>query len=437
MFEVAIIGGGLSGLAANYSLVKNGIKTILFEEKELGGRIATEKINGFYLEKGAVYLVYKGNALTKYLNELKINHKLVKVSKNIDFLYENELHRLSFQEPVSAITSLINFKLMENQQKYNLKFLKLIYNSIKSLRNIKKNYNSLQKYNSLNAKEFLLQYLDKEVIDDVFEPIAETFLFSNLKSVSAAIFMVLFGCFVDFNNNIYHINKSIGELKDKLEEQVKSKKGIIKQKTKIISIRKKKNYFEIKDSKGNKYSSKTVISSIPLTKLKKINSKLFQKLGGNFNKIRYLPIISGYFALKKPLKIINNHLTFIKANETNPLSFIGEATYKNSKLSPKGKGLVYVIFSPRYYNKIKKMSGKQLSKIVLKNFPELKENLLFYKFYKWEEAFTLTDINYFKSLKTKTNVSGFYICGDSVMVGLDGVLHSAELASKNVIEFLV
>ena len=50
----AIVGGGISGLAAAYELHRQGEPFLLFERADrLGGLIRTDRVDGFTLDAGA------------------------------------------------------------------------------------------------------------------------------------------------------------------------------------------------------------------------------------------------------------------------------------------------------------------------------------------------------------------------------------------------
>ena len=59
MKPIAIIGGGLTGLSCAYHLNKAGIDYRIYEkENEIGGRLRTESIDGFTIDRGfQVYLL--------------------------------------------------------------------------------------------------------------------------------------------------------------------------------------------------------------------------------------------------------------------------------------------------------------------------------------------------------------------------------------------
>ncbi|MFN8709921.1 MAG: FAD-dependent oxidoreductase, partial [Planctomyces sp.] len=50
---VVIVGGGLAGLTCAKTLVRAGIETILLEASdEVGGRVRTDEVDGFLLDRG-------------------------------------------------------------------------------------------------------------------------------------------------------------------------------------------------------------------------------------------------------------------------------------------------------------------------------------------------------------------------------------------------
>ena len=81
--KIAIIGGGIAGLAAAYHLQKHNLDSTLYERMaEVGGRFSTLKVEGIYINRGALMFSRKFNpCFTEIIDELGIDHHQLKMSK--------------------------------------------------------------------------------------------------------------------------------------------------------------------------------------------------------------------------------------------------------------------------------------------------------------------------------------------------------------------
>ena len=74
---VAIIGGGMSGLAAAYELTRRGVPFLLLEAAPtLGGVVKTERAGGFVIDAGPDALLTQKPAAIELCRELGIGHRL-------------------------------------------------------------------------------------------------------------------------------------------------------------------------------------------------------------------------------------------------------------------------------------------------------------------------------------------------------------------------
>src|SRR4051794_2012776 len=74
---IAIIGGGMSGLAAAYELARRGVPFVLLEAAtSLGGVVKTERVNGFTIDAGPDALMTQKPAAIELCRELGIGHRL-------------------------------------------------------------------------------------------------------------------------------------------------------------------------------------------------------------------------------------------------------------------------------------------------------------------------------------------------------------------------
>ena len=76
--DVAVVGGGASGLAAAYELQRRGISFALLEAApRLGGVIRTDHVDGFTLDAGPDSLLTQKPAAIQLCEELDLSNQLI------------------------------------------------------------------------------------------------------------------------------------------------------------------------------------------------------------------------------------------------------------------------------------------------------------------------------------------------------------------------
>src|SRR5579859_2247905 len=94
--RVAIIGGGITGLAAAWELQKHGVEYTLFEAADrLGGKIVTEHIDGFTIEGGPDSFLTSKPWAWQLCDELGLRDRMIGTNdaqRNVYILKDGKLH---------------------------------------------------------------------------------------------------------------------------------------------------------------------------------------------------------------------------------------------------------------------------------------------------------------------------------------------------------
>jgi phytoene dehydrogenase-like protein len=88
--DVVVVGGGMAGLTVACYLARAGVNVTVFEKApELGGRAATQNVDGFRFNRGG-HALYTGGAASRVLNELGVSYEYG-VPKDTFVLQEGKL----------------------------------------------------------------------------------------------------------------------------------------------------------------------------------------------------------------------------------------------------------------------------------------------------------------------------------------------------------
>jgi oxygen-dependent protoporphyrinogen oxidase len=166
-FDVVVAGAGISGLAAAYTLQQAGLKVCVLErESRVGGRMSTDRVNGFVIDRGATIL----GRNFRYMRKLSAELKLKSMEQSFEFAFglkaESKLHIIRPRRPydlfrrgllsVASLPALLRFLGGMLQLGNRL----LHGNSI----------HTAAKYDDKSIEEFLQKHGGHDLLSKVLEP---------------------------------------------------------------------------------------------------------------------------------------------------------------------------------------------------------------------------------------------------------------------------
>jgi protoporphyrinogen oxidase len=154
--NIAIIGGGVSGLSAAYFLSKQGHKVTVFEQDEkLGGLAASFDFGDCLIEKYYHFICCSDHDLIELCDEVGLGQKLSWRSTKMSFFYEGKLY------PFGTPLDLIFFKPVSLLGRMRFGFNIIYARSLKYWQDLEDE----------SAREWLTRHIGKQAYDVIWKPL--------------------------------------------------------------------------------------------------------------------------------------------------------------------------------------------------------------------------------------------------------------------------
>lgn len=420
IYDLIIIGGGISGLYVNYNYLKNNRehKTLLLERNSnLGGRINTINYKSKYLfESGAARFSESHKHLIQLIKELKLNKKCIKIENVKDIrLHPNNLHqnKLEKYKTIDNIIKLINIELKKKSISFQ---------------------NNIHKYNLLELADILLKNNISKFMENIYPYYSELFVMNSYDALE------LFK--TDFNKKttFYILNGGLHQIIKQLQLKIKKLKGIIKTDYELKYITKVNNLYCINKS----FYCKKIVLAIPKPSLQKLiklkTNHILLPLKSYINTVKGEPLYRIYAKYQTPcwFKDIDKFSTnlpikfFIPYNSNTGLVMISYTDGKYSKywLNILKKGKVY------FQKEINKQLNLLFPNIKIPNYQWISHQFWDEGVYYWKKGFKGKELEkkIYDCLKKEKN-EDIYLCGEcysSKQAWIEGGLITSNLVLKKI-----
>ena len=404
MNKINIVGAGVSGLIAAKILEEHGYHPNIFEEtSRVGGRIKTDFLNGFFLDRGFQVLLTSYPAVSKHLDLEKLN--LINIQsgayifdkkrytllgdplKNINFIFEPSLYK--------SVNLFDLFRIFKLKLKLKNKDLSAIFSS-----------NETSTLTYLNNNGF-----SEKIIDTFFKPFfGGVFLESKLET-SSRMFEFIFKMFS--NGKVSIPKNGMEEIPKQIFQGLN--KTTFNYNTKVKKVY--KDFIELE--KGKKIKSEyTIIATSP----KKMIRNSFKKITWNSSETLYFETEN---------KIFNKNIIGLIST---PKSLINNFYYyPDSYLEKRNKFLLSVtILNSHKYN-----SEDLIQKVIheLDEFCEIKNVKFIKKYLIPHSTPQLNNLKERNNLDDIRKYGNIFLAGDQQLNGsLNAAIISGEQAAYGVIK---
>lgn len=433
---VAIIGAGIAGLSAAYHLARAGFEPVIFEKESfLGGRMSSEYVDGFIIEKAAYTFPEFHRNLTTFLDELGMRQALVKTPGTSSTFAQGKEHQIKIGSP----TDFLKYKLLSLKNKKDMITMFLYAQSLGSALDLTNPTEKTFALEQESAAEYILKNYDEQLLEYIAYPIFCEIFLGTPEGNSKASFLATLKNLTRFK--IFSFNKGMGMLPERLAAEMD-----VRLNTPVLKIcgGPRKGPYEVHVGGDNPQSMifDAVICAVPCPLVPRIVEGLSPELKEHFEGVEYAPSI----VIACALDHVYPDTTMINNLCRDHFSVVGTLVFDHHKgpgRVPPGKGLATAILCEQASRALLHEAEDKIVQSALREIdtvvPTFSDKLLFTRVYRWEHGavqFPTGTISRKLTARSalEENFEDMYFAGDGLYkASLEQSFNSGKMAANNVI----
>lgn len=214
--SVVVVGAGIAGLTAAYRLSNLGVDvTVLEASKRVGGRMSTDRRDGYLIDRGAQFLSDGYSVICKLISELGLAQRLSRACGWTGTVCRGAVRRTNTGYPWTVATSgLLSWR-------DTFRMARASFSLAKAARHLPlSDYSQWHMLDDADAAEWIAASFGGEALEYVFEPMLEGFYFQAPEQMSRALPAVVWN-FVARRKSVMALAGGIGCLPEALAQKVK------------------------------------------------------------------------------------------------------------------------------------------------------------------------------------------------------------------------
>lgn len=379
--RVAVVGSGIAGLTAAYRLKQAGLLPVVFEKESfVGGRMSSENVDGFIIDKAAYTFPQYHRNLTAFLGELGMKDALVP-TPGTSFTFAGGK---GYQIKIGSATDFLRYKLLSLSSKADMVKLFLYAQSLGSVLDMANPTGTTFELEKESAADYILNNYNKEILEYVAWPIFCEIMLGNPEDNSKVPFLATLKNLMWFK--IFNFRHGMGMLPERLATELD-----VRLNTPVTGIGRGNNCGEYEIQVGGAHSGRmmfdAIIVAVPPPSIPTIMEELSPKLKALLDAVRYSPSIVAALALDTECgdtAMINN-LCRDRFRVVGTLVF---DQHKGPGRLPEGKGLATAILCEKASRSFFEKTDEEVTQAVRKEvdslYPRTSEKLLFSRVYRWK-----------------------------------------------------
>ncbi|MEU4890587.1 MULTISPECIES: protoporphyrinogen/coproporphyrinogen oxidase [Streptomyces] len=424
--EVAIIGGGISGLAAAYRLsVSHGITADVFEsESGVGGRASTVMLDGRPLNTGAQFIADFYTETLDLVSQLDLNRAVAQRSQTACIV------RNKVPQPLWPVSALLKSPALSWRAKFRL--LGVLPNLVRTWRDLDvHNLARSIRYDRKTVSEAIRESCGEEDVDYFFGPLLRALLYWDAETTSMTVANAALKAFLT-NERTLQFPEGIQRLATRLAEHT----NILPQ-TRIVKVTRQGNGFLLATESGR------VAGPYPAIVLA-VPAPLALPIFDELDSFPFLRTVQYSSSVHLALDVDGQDPDYPKGATLFPLSARPEIASFNPTYEPvsQGRRLISVFLSDAGYRELAELSDEDLALRAMEILTSQTRKLSWadsaQRAYcqRWEYALPRFNVGYVANLekfKRDFKLPGVALAGDYLSAPyVEGAVSSGNAAAERV-----
>jgi len=379
--NVAIIGAGIAGLAAAYHLKNAGLDPVVFEKESfVGGRMSSEVVDGFVIEKAAYTFPEFHRNLTAFLGDLGMPNALVETDGTSSTFANGREYQIKIGSPKDFIT----YKLLSLRNKKDMVKLFLHAQSLSGKLNLLEPKEKTKDLERETAAEFLRANYGEEILELIAYPIMCEIFLGTPEGNSKLAFLATIKNLTWFK--IFSFAHGMGMVPEALARRLD-----VRLAAPVLEVRRTdgpKTYeISVGGNKPETRSFDAIIFAVPSPIIPRLCPDLPDDVKIGLSTIQYAPSIVAAFGLDR----VREGTTMIGSLVRKDHKTVGTLVFDRHKGSthvPDGKELVTTILCEEASRRLLHAPDSAVEHAILAEldalFPGFSQQVLFSRVYRWE-----------------------------------------------------
>lgn len=379
--RIAIIGAGISGLAAGYQLTKAGFEPVIFEKDAfVGGRMSSKNLDGFIIDKAAYTIPETHKNLRRFLKEMEMKGSFCQTPGTYSTFSAGKEHQIKLGSKKHFLKS----ELFSSKSKKEIAKLYWYIRSLGRALNLEKPRKKTFILEQESAAQYLSENYDREILEYLAYPIFCEMYMGTPENNSKLAFLAALKKL--HSHKIFALEQGMGSLPERV-----ARKLDVRLSTPVINIQCQtpEGPFEVQTAGENPASQlfDIVLFAVPTPIIPKICYNLPPDLKTRFADTSYAPSIVTALAMDREYP----ETSMINSLLRKDFRILGNIIFDHHKgpfRVPEGKGLVTAILCEQASRSLLHAPSDKIINEVLKEmdflFPGFSGRLIFPRVYRWE-----------------------------------------------------